>query len=421
MHNQAFSKSTLARSLYPDDFYRDDRLADDTYREGIIQSSLSIANSNFEGGASFDYFYFSKKDRDKDKKTYFSTSLAEKLVLRKCAKNISQCINFHPKNRSQICKEIKAYLCEGTKYRVYKLDIKSFFESIEHSVVQEGLSKIQKLSTHSVNLVLGYLKHYPNILPRGLEISPVIADLVLGEFDKKIKSLTEVIYFSRFVDDIVIITTQSENIKHFKKIVRNSLPQGVELNFNKTKIIDINKRSKSANDPNGKVIDDFSYLGYKFSIVDTHIAPKSGSPLAIYRKVVIDLSDKKIKQFETKICKALVNYGKTGDFELLKSRIKFLTTNRDLVQKSSGNKIPTGIYYNYSLLNQGAISIRYLDEKLQAFIMSYEDLFNKSGGCALSTSQKRELLKSSFVNGFNKRIYKKYNPHWLMEITKIWR
>ena len=131
MHNQAFSKSTLSRSFYPDDFYKNDRLANDSYRESIVNASLEKANSAFSNGASFDHFFFTEKDRIKNKKTYFSTSLPEKLVLRKCSKNISQCIGFSPKNRSQICKEITAYLKEGTKYRIYKLDIKSFFESVK--------------------------------------------------------------------------------------------------------------------------------------------------------------------------------------------------------------------------------------------------------------------------------------------------
>ena len=287
--------------------------------------------------------------------------------------------------------------------------------------IEECLSNVPNLSTHSVNIILGYLEHFPNILPRGLEISPVLADLVLERFDNEINNSNDVIYYSRFVDDIVIITTQAEDKRSFLRKVRKCLPDGIELNHGKMDVISISNRKKSGNNPNGKRVGKFNYLGYKFSIIDSQLTGKGRPELGQFSKVVIDISDKKIKQFQTKISKALIYYSKFGNFELLESRIKFLTTNRDLVEKSTGNKIPTGIYYNYNLLSKESKSVRYLDKKLRKFVISYDHLFNRRAGYSLSLNQKRDLLKCSFVNGFNNRIYKKYTPYWLMEITRIWR
>lgn len=418
MNSQSFSKSSLSRCLTPIDFYNNDMLSDERYRSELIERSLIKADSNFKDGASFDSFYFNESDKRKGKKTYLSDSLEEKLVLRKCVKNLFNCSEIKLKSRSQIAKEIRSYLAEGTEYRVYKLDIESFFESVSHALIKKCLQQQPLLSTHTKNILLGYLSHFPDLLPRGLEFSPVIAELILKDFDKEIKRANCVIYYSRFVDDILLITTKDEDKKSFLKKIRLTLPEGVTLNYNKTKIIDVENRSAGSNDLVDSIVAEFNYLGYKFEVQDYLIPPKQKN--ARYRKVVVDLSGSKIKQFESKLCKALVNYCNTGDFDLLNSRIKFLTTNRDLVQKYTGNKIPTGIYYNYSLIDQNGYALNRLDESLQKFVMGFDNLFYKPGAATLSMNQKRRLLQSSFKSGFKNRIYKKFPPCWLKEITSIW-
>ena len=418
MKSQSFSKSSLSRCLTPDDFYNNDMISDEQYRSELIERALSNADKNFKDGASFGSFYFNESDKKKGKKTYFSDSLEEKLVLRKCVKNIFSCSKIKLKSRSQIAKEIRSYLSEGTEYRIYKLDIKSFFESVRNSRIKEVLHQQPHLSTHTKNILLGYLSHFPDLLPRGLEFSPVIAELILKNFDEELKRDNGVIYYSRFVDDILLITTKSEDKKRFLKKIKSTLPEGVSLNYNKTIIKDVGNRSVGSNSPVGTIVAEFNYLGYKFEVRDYRISRKQKN--ARYRKVIVDLSDSKVKQLESKLCKALVNYRNTGDFDLLDSRIKFLTTNRDLVQKSTGNKISTGIYYNYSLIDQHGYALNRLDESLQKFVMGYENLFYKPGAPTLNINQKRRLLRSSFKNGFKKRIYKKFAPYWLKEITSIW-
>jgi hypothetical protein len=403
----------------PEDFYINDMLSDEKYRSKLIEKALIKADSTFKNGVSFDSFYFTESDKRKGKKTYFSDALDEKVVLRKCVKNLISCSKVKLKSRSQIAKEIRSYLAEGTEYRVYKLDIKSFFESVNKAHIKKCLQQQPQLSTHTQNILLGYLSHFPDLLPRGLEFSPIIAELILKSFDKEIRRGNDVIYYSRFVDDILLITTKSEDKKSFLKKIRSTLPEGITLNYNKTRIIDVENRSAGSNNPIASIVAAFNYLGYKFEVQDYQIPSKQKN--ARYRKVIVDLSDSKVKQFESKLCKALVNYCNSGDFDLLNSRIKFLTTNRDLVQKSTGSKIPTGIYYNYSLIDPNSCALNRLDESLQKFVMGYDKLFHKPGKPTLSLNQKRRLLQSSFKSGFKNRIYKKFTPYWLKEITRIWQ
>ncbi|EEG87726.1 hypothetical protein PROPEN_00027 [Proteus penneri ATCC 35198] len=155
-----------------------------------------------------------------------------------------------------------------------------------------------RLSRHTKNLIEWYLKaceriHGTHGLPRGLEISPMLSELYLSEFDLNINRHTEVFYYSRFVDDMVIVSSGNESQNSFMKQVEAFLPNGLKLNKDKLNISPlIPKRSKGNN--NGKLLHQFDFLGYSFSIIDTQV-PKNAEN-SIYRNVVIDLSSSRLKK-----------------------------------------------------------------------------------------------------------------------------
>lgn len=421
--NQAFSLSSLKRCIYPDDFYNDKKLSCDQYREQIVKRSLSIAENNFEDGINYEKFFLSEKDKKKNKPTFYSNSLEEKLILRRCSSNIRSTIKNKQKNRSVICREIKGFLKEGTPYRIYKTDIKSFFENADNETVKKALNKNTNISIHTKDLVESYLEKIGGFIPRGMEFSSTLAELILEEFDDKVLRNERVIYFSRYVDDILIITDSIESEKKFFKEIKSYLPKGLSFNYNKTEITSLKKRGKSGENQNGKIVGKFDYLGYEFNIIDTQLDSTKNKNIAnsVFRKVVVKISKSKIVAIKTKISKSLKYYAKNGNFEELKSRIKFLTSNRDLVQKPTGHKIPTGIYYNYNLIDVKCNSLSELDSALSNFVMNYENLFTNESSFILSKNQKRELLKCSFISGFTNRIYKKYSPKKLKEIVRIWK
>ncbi|WP_258962035.1 reverse transcriptase domain-containing protein, partial [Klebsiella pneumoniae] len=99
------------------------------------------------------------------------------------------------------------------------------------------------------------------------EISPMLSELYLSEFDRNINLHPEVFYYSRFVDDMVIISSGNEDQKAFMKQVVDFLPNGLKLNKNKLNISPlIPKRSKGDNN-NDKLLHKFDFLGYSFSVI----------------------------------------------------------------------------------------------------------------------------------------------------------
>lgn len=416
MRNQAFSHSSLARCFYPADFYADAKLGnDEAYRKKVVDEALCIANSHFQTGMRVSKFRLGKKD------AYATSALAEKLVHRKCVANIFSCIRVPTKQRNTIAQELKCYLEEGTGYRIYKLDISKFFESTNIGDVKAILDELSGLSIHTKNIINGYLRHFNSNfgggIPRGIEISPVLSNLILSKFDNSVKEHEEVVYYTRFVDDI-IITTSTEDKKAFYKWLCAKLPGKLRFNYNKKYIEKVNVRGKSSDEPNGTEVACFDFLGYSYSVVDSQVAKNAEK--AIRRKVKIDLSNGKVKKIQTKITRALVSYHKNVDYDLLFDRINFLVTNRDLFQKAKGRFIPTGIYYNYSKIDEDSENIKKLDCFLKRMILCAERRFGHFAGVALSSGEKKALLKLSFSHGFKKRVFKRYSPSRLKEITKIW-
>jgi len=421
--DQSFNRATLARCLISKDFYIDDNLNDETYRRNLIDQALNLAKdgNNFTPNLSV--------DTSSKKPVYSVNNLVEKLVLRKCAKNIRSAAKIRIKPRTKIIREIKSFLKEGTPYRIYRLDIHSFFENCHSGNIIDIFQKY-KISTQTELLLTKFLANFNSVysagIPRGIETSPILSELSLIDFDSIISGLEEAYYYSRFVDDIFIITSGEENKGEFLKRVRRALPKGLKLNHNKTTIIDIPKRSKGIP---ACTVAKLDYLGYSFSVIDTDLSliyPNTaidklkGVTKVEYREVLIDLTSKKINRIMEKVTKAFYSNSKCNDYQLLTDRLVFLSTNRNLINKVKNRAIPTGIYYSHSEIDFPSMSLKRLDNFLNKMIHTPQGRIGGVISGQLSKAQKKQLSKISFSNGHNKRVFKRYSPNRLGTISSIW-
>ncbi|MFU8907378.1 antiviral reverse transcriptase Drt3a [Proteus sp. DFP240708] len=422
MNRQPFTSSALKRNLSESEKNYYFSKSNSEELELLINDAVLIADENFRSGVSV------KKLNIKGRCVYSASNLKEKLILRHCNSNLKCLESLLPKQRNKIIDELKIYLKEGSKFKVYRLDIKSFFESIQLPQLFKYMHDEPRLSRHTKNLIEWYLKaceriHGTHGLPRGLEISPMLSELYLSEFDLNINRHTEVFYYSRFVDDMVIVSSGNESQTSFMKQVEAFLPNGLKLNKDKLNISPlIPKRSKGNN--NGKLLHQFDFLGYSFSIIDTQV-PKNAEN-SIYRNVVIDLSSSRLKKIKTKISRSFYAYKNNGNYKLLLDRVSFLTSNRDLNRKIKSfstiekSKISTGIYYSNAKLGEHSKALEQLDKFLLYCVMSNRGRLSKVAKYSLSVNQRKELLRNNFTKGFAERVYRKYNFKRYTEITKIW-
>lgn len=428
MKRQPFTSYILEKNLLPREKYKIKKVSGSNGIKTIVNDALSIAHENFRSGISTKNFNLHGKA------VYSTNCIKEKIILRHCANNLHQAMGLNLIQRNVIIEELKIYLREGSRFRIYRLDIKNFFESIDISILIGKIENNTMISRHTRNLVEWYLKlcalkfNNPG-LPRGLEISPILSEIYLIEFDKIIKRCCDCIYYNRFVDDIIIITKGNEEEASFLKFIDNSLPEGLKLNTNKYKknISPIIEARKQGTKTHGTELHTFDFLGYEFKIIDSYV-PGNGKNIykPVYRTLKINFSKKRIKKFKTKISKAFYSYNANGNFRLLSDRLKFLTSNRNIKRQMKGlnnslkQTISTGIFYSNSKLDTDSPHLKELDDFIFFCIKNTSARLNKRRKKQLTKQQKKNLLRNSFRSGFNKKIHIAFTFKRSSEITKIW-
>lgn len=410
MIQQNYSEQSLRRYLYPSDFIKNRTLL-----HPMVSKVFFDTLKDYLKYIDIDGFPL-KKININNKNIYTTVTLHHKLILRRCDSSLKKIFNLRVKNRHAIIDELTIFLKESPKYSIIRGDIKSFFESIDQFHLLKSLENNKSISHTNFNIISHLLNSYNSItgekvgIPRGLEISSSLSEIFLLEFDKKILRSNNIIYYGRFVDDIILIVDKSSD---FNEIIEKSLPSSLKLNKSKSRIIDLKEYSKH------NLPISFSYLGYKFSFpIDSH--PSNNKKKENFRSVVITISDNKLKKIKTYISKAFYSFYKNNDFDLLLDRLFFLSTNRTLISEKSKKKIPTGIYFNYSKINDFSC-LKNIDLFLKKMIFSHKIRSKKIKTINFNKLQINKLLKINFENSHKKITYKSFNINRLKDITRIWQ
>ncbi|MDR9741148.1 antiviral reverse transcriptase Drt3a [Proteus terrae] len=410
MIQQDYSEQNLRRYLYPSDFIKKRTLL-----HPVVLKNFFDKLKDYLKYIEIDGFPLNKININ-NKNVYTTTTLHHKLILRRCDSSLKKLFNLKVKNRHSIIDELTIFLKESPRYSIVRVDIKSFFESINQNYLLKKLEDNKKLSNINFNIIFHLLKTYNKItiknigIPRGLEISSSLSEIALLDFDEKILENHNIIYYGRFVDDIIIITDNSIILNEIEK---NISFYKLKLNNLKSQLITLDIYSEH-NTPKF-----FNYLGYKFSFpVDSLLSNKKKRKS--FRPITITISDNKLKKIKTYISKSFYAFYKNNDFYLLIDRLLFLSTNRNLASEKSKKKIPTGIYFNYSKINDTSC-LKEIDLFLKKIIFSKKIRINKIKTISLNKSQINKLLKINFENSHKKIIYKNFNTNRLKEITGIWK
>ncbi len=338
MHDQSFCRKTLERVLKKHEFRNVPVALHKAFREAILSDAATSAATRFKAPknplTSFPL---------RGKQVYRLVGLPDELVLRQLVRNIKRCMPRTAEGRSQIVTNLALLLAEGVPYRVYRLDVRSFYESFQKHEVLSVLNDLQQLSPQSKILIETLLNAHNAIgglgIPRGLSLSAVLSDLLMKQFDYQIRSGVDTFYYSRYVDDIIIMTSAREKPSEFVTWIKSSLPLGLSLNPSKRQIVEVLNKVEKINDSCAPPIFSFDYLGYAFTVGNPTTAEagkkKNGE---LNRTVVIDISSRKMKKFKTRIVRAFLDFSKTSDWDLLRDRIAYLTQNFSVYNAKAGGK-----------------------------------------------------------------------------------
>lgn len=424
MLDQSFSLKNFRRLISYKDFGK--------YKLGNNEAEIiATINEVVEKTNKTDYNFTTLTQIDDDDNIiYTPTNIEDDFALRKLNDNLKRLYKFKQANRFLIIEQIKSLLLEEVPMSIVKLDIKKFYETINKDKIYKKLIDDPLLSFHSKQILKKFFSLPETLaltgLPRGINISAALSEILMRDFDKKMAQQSGVYFYARYVDDIIIFTFQNPKEIAEKASDILDFETGLKLNKQKTKIIQRQCRCIPVCTCTGlcrchsncrctyevSKIKFFEYLGYRFTFSDI---------VKYSNKLVITLSKNKIKKIKTRIVLSFLDFIKTRDIDLLERRVTFLTSNFIIKRNKKQETLNAGIFYNYPHINEaGLTELDNLTIFLRKTINSQNHSFGNKLNAQITPANRSALSKYSFRAGFTNRRLKYFTPLEINEIKKCW-
>lgn len=198
---------------------------------------------------------------------------ALQLFIKEAYKNYLAVSSIHSK-----INDIKQQLMKNKYNSFIKLDIRSFFDNIDHDILlallyKKGISDLvyrlleQAIKQTTVAVTDSQCEKQSNEkgVPQGLSISGILADIYLLSFDIKHKKSGTYRYY-RFVDDMLILCNKEDIKNLMQEIVSDLEAIGLEAHAAK---------KNSEKTAYGHLKSGFQFLGYQFKGSSISVRPSS--------------------------------------------------------------------------------------------------------------------------------------------------
>lgn len=275
-------------------------------------------------------------------------------AIKQLQKNLSKTFKVIQADRNKIVRQVFNLISDRYPKIVIRTDIHKFYESIPQDKLFEKINNNTLLSPLSKKLLKRLFFEFETIkdhvlmkrsegIPRGFGVSAYLSELYMREIDNEIRTLDDVIYYARYVDDIIVVfspkskSEKNDYLSEVRAIVNNNglvINDNLEGRSDKTQIIDLMDCPLSAQV-------ELTFLGYKFIINQN-------------QDLKIELSKDKINKYINRIGIAVQKYNLDSKFNekrsrrMLFERLKFLTGNYSL--NHNKKNIRAGIYYSNQML-----------------------------------------------------------------------
>src|SRR5258706_5288883 len=145
------NKEFLTRCIHPKDLLNEDCVAGNWDTSELVQRAETIVKYGFAA-------LTLEPIKIKGKLAHRIRSTPHAVVLRALNRIIRQATKIEPSDRDTIVRRLKTILAEGVQHRVYKFDIKSFFESLDTNLLFVRLANLPLLPRHATLVLQNYLK-----------------------------------------------------------------------------------------------------------------------------------------------------------------------------------------------------------------------------------------------------------------------
>lgn len=332
------------------------------------------------------------------KKVYgVGNCLGQILVVKFIHNVLKELYDIRMASRDMVISQVKLLTLDDVPKYIIKTDIKSFYESIDHQFLLDGIHDSSSLSLIIKRILTRFISDYKRIsgdvkgVPRGIGLSAYLSEIYLSDIDKEMKRNEDLIYYGRYVDDMIFIyaPVRKEAVDGYINEIGSILEKKkLFLNEDKTSKIDLLDGRAGF----------FDYLGYKFNL--------GGNKILLSRSRIDKYISRINQSFEEYDRKRLF-LPKKAEEELI-CRCVFLTGNIRLFNRKSNAFI--GVYFSNKYITD-TCQLDYLDDVYQEKI---------SSSCA-SISTKRKIKKLSFRKGFDRKLFGGLTKKQILHVSKGWK
>lgn len=413
MFDSSFTIQSLGPEIRISDYRKFPFLGNESARHLFLNATASAAQSRT---VSPNLVKHTKAGRE----VYIVSDLASDLILRKIAGNVTNAYRIRSPDRQSISRCISSLLGEGAPFQVVTIDIRDFYASVDRDTLLKILIHDDILNSDSIHMLESYFLKLDSDgirgLPQGHKLSAVLANFYLNVIDQSLIQTAGVIFYSRFVDDIVLIRTHGSHSNKTLSFFDSTLPPNLTVNMSKFRQIDfVYKKPK----PNPVVEGGFDFLSYHFSC--THLKRlKVGN--GICRDIIVDIADRKVKKIKSKIIIAAKSYLRDKNFSLFLSRIQLLSSNYQMNDFNANRWRLCGIYYSYPLLSKPEGSgLASLDKFLIGLVTGSKQRLSLELRKSITRRMRSEILSHSFVAGYQQRRFYHFSTVQLQSINECWK
>lgn len=145
-------------------------------------------------------------------------------ISKKIQENIRDTYKVRQSSRYAILSQLINLLEDNCPKYVIRTDIKNFYESIPQKILLEKVNNDYLLSIKTKKFINQIFESYNELtgktdtntakgVPRGIGISAYLSELFMRNVDNQIQELDDLIYYARYVDDIIaIFVPQSKKV-----------------------------------------------------------------------------------------------------------------------------------------------------------------------------------------------------------------
>lgn len=391
MLKQSFDKEQLVKILTPADVYKWRLLS---LHGSIDTAMVNIANHWRQSNLSLSPL----KNTIVKRKAVFSASVAEDdLSIRLLDRFIRRIYKVRQSDRNRIIRQLLSLLKDSGKYHVIRLDIKDCYESIPFQNIITKMEDDLILSPECMKILRQISLELQNAhntygLPRGLAISPTLAELYLETLDNEISTLPNVIYSARYVDDIIIIVPQGQELDVENHIDTIADKMGFQLNKTSSKYF--SGPSSQAN---------FDYLGYSIQVNPVNNKPNN---------VTATISTSKLNKIKNRIITCLSDYKRQNNLNLLKRRLEYLSMLKTVKKGKNGNLL-AGIAHNYQYVTDEFECLKSIDGFLIHHLKSARFSFN--------AAQLNAINKITFYGNVKNKKVGNFSRIKTIQIMQVWK